>query len=87
MRAALDEWVTWEQETKLLYEDVYAELLSKNEIPFAEFVKSYILDVEEEIVYAKNERLAKASMDFDIVSILEEQDEYERSFKHKIRKG
>ena len=87
MKAALDEWITWEQETKSLYEDIYAELLSKNEIPFAEFVKSYILDVEEEIVYAKNEKLAKSSMDFDIVSILEEQEEYERSFKKKIRKG
>lgn len=85
--AAFDEWINWEQETKTFYEDIYAELLSKNEIPFAEFVKSCILDVEEEIVYAKNERLAKASMDFDMVSILEEQDEYKRSFKKKIRKG
>ena len=50
-------------------------------------MKEYILDVEEELVYAKSERLAKSSMDFDIVSILEEQEQYERSFKKKIRKG
>lgn len=85
--AAYDEWINWESETKALYEEIYSDLINQGEIPFAEFAKEYILDVEEELVYAKSERLAKSSMDFDIVSILEEQEQYERSFKKKIRKG
>ena len=71
---------------KALYEEIYSDLINQGEIPLAEFVKEYVLDVEEELVYAKTERLAKSSMDFDIVSILEEQEQYERSFKKKIRK-
>ena len=85
IEAALDEWIKWEEETKSFYQKIYTDLLTQNEIPFAEFVKSYILDVEEEIVYAKSERLAKSSMGFDIVSILEEQEEYEKRFKKKLK--
>ena len=85
--AAYDEWINWESETKALYEEIYSDLINQGEIALSEFIKEYILDVEEELVYAKTERLAKASMDFDIVSILEEQEQYERSFKKKIRKG
>ena len=79
-----NEWLRWENVTKQLYSDTYFSL-SSIDIPASEFVKKLILDVEEEIVYAKNELLAKRSIGFDIVSIMEEQDKIERSFKKKIK--
>ena len=84
--SALKEWIEWEEKTKALYESIYDEVV-KEDIPASEFIKGYILDVESEITYAKNELLDKRSRSFDMVSILEEQKEYERSFKKKIRKG
>lgn len=85
--SAYDTWIDWEMETKKIYEDCFIELFDMKQIPASEYVKELILSVEEEIVYATNERLKKSAMDYDIVSILEEQEEYENSFKKKIRKG
>lgn len=86
MEEALTTWIEWEENAKKLYEDLYLEL-EKKDVPAAEYVKEMIVDVEEEIVYARKERLVKRSMAFDIVSIMEEQKECERSFKKKIRKA
>ena len=86
MEAALKEWLKWETDTVALYSKFYRELLDENQIPASEFVKSYILDAESEIVYARNELLHKHSMNFDIVPILEEQSEFEKVFRKKIRK-
>lgn len=85
MEEALNTWIDWEENTKKLYEDLYLESM-KLDVPASEYVKSLALDVEEEIVYAKKELLVKRSMAFDIVSIMEEQDETERFFRKKIRK-
>lgn len=85
--ASFDEWINWEKETKKLYESFYAEFIALNDIATAEFVKEFILDVEKEIVYSENERLEKSSMDFDIVSILEEQFKIEKTFEKKLSKG
>ena len=86
VEAALEEWISWEEKTKVFYESIFDETI-KEDVAASEFVKSYILDVEEELVYAKNELLVKRAMGFDMPSILEEQEKYERSFKKKIRKG
>ena len=43
MTAALNTWISWEEETRDLYETAYKELLSKNDVPAAEFIKDYIL--------------------------------------------
>ena len=84
--AGFDKWIDWEEETKELYSKSYKELLSLDEIQSAELIKGMCLDVEEELVYAKNERLAKASMSFDMVSIIEEQSAVEQTFKKKLKK-
>ena len=86
MAAAYDEWIDWEEDTKKLYEEYYKALLDMGEIATADFILSYINGVEEELVYAQNERLKKTAMAYDIVSILEEQDAYEKEFRKKIRK-
>ncbi len=84
--AAYDEWINWEESAKSLYEKIYKELLNNNEIAFAEFISNYITNVEEEIIYARKERLKKIAMDYDIVSIMEEQEEFKRIYKKKLHK-
>lgn len=85
MSAAIDTWIDWEEQTKRLYNDCYKAFYELNEMAAADLVLSYINSVEEEIVFAKEERLKKIAMDFDIVSILEEQDSWEKKFKKKIK--
>ena len=86
MKAALNEWLKWEEETKKLYEECYSELLAKQDIAFSEFLVSYINDVDEELIFIKEELLHKTAMDFDIVSILEEQSSYKKKFKNLLKK-
>ena len=86
MENGFAEWVKWEEETRKLYENLYKEAIDSSLIALSEFIKGYILDVEEEIVYAKNELIVKRAMDFDIISILEEQSDLEKQFRKKIKK-
>lgn len=86
MESALRHWIDWETDTVKLYTTLYNSLLDLAEVPASEFVKEYIMDAEEEIVYAKDELHKKTAIDFDIVSILEEQPAFTKEFKKKIRK-
>lgn len=85
IEAAMTKWLDWEKNTLYLYEEAYRDFLTYN-VAAAEFIKEYILDVDEEIRYAENELLHKRAMDYDIVSIIEEQEAYEKEFRRKIRK-
>ena len=86
MENGFSEWVKWEEQTKELYEGLYKEAIDSKFVPLSEFIKGYILDVEGELVFAKNELISKRAIDFDIVSILEEQSELEKTFRKKIKK-
>ena len=63
---------------------MYKELIKLNLIPASEFIKKYIMDAEEEAVYARNELISKEAMDYDVVSIIEEQKDIKKQFKKKI---
>ena len=86
LSAAIDTWIDWEEQTKALYNECYAELMRLGDMAAADFILSYINDVEEEIVFAKEERIKKNAINFDIVSIVEEQDSWIKTFRKKIRK-
>lgn len=86
MIAALDEWIEWERGTVELYSNCYSDLIQNKKIAAAEFIKTYILDAEEELTFAKNEKLKKSAMDFDIVSIIEEQDAWHKLYSKKVKK-
>lgn len=85
MKAALSEWIDWELDTVKLYSEMYKELMAINEVGSADFLNEYILDAEKEYIFAKNEMIKKTAMDFDITSIIEEQDAYERKFTKKMK--
>lgn len=87
IRASFNEWIRWESETLHLYKDAYQDFFSANELDAANFINEYITDVSRELIYAKNELLAKESMNYDMPSILEEQKDYESYFSKKIRKS
>lgn len=78
--AGIQKWIDWERETKETLERFYCELLDLNEISTAMFLKDFIKDVDCELKYAERKQLDLASVDYDMVYILDEQktihDEY-----------
>lgn len=73
VKSGVQRWVAWEKETKEKLQDAYIELLDKNEIATAMFIKKFIKDVDCELKYAERKMLDLMSVDFDMTYILEEQ--------------
>ena len=77
VKATLKEWVDWEAETKELYEDCYAKLISDNTaVADAMFVAKLIKEVDKEHSEAYSFWLYKKSTDFDINVIIGEQKDF-----------
>ena len=85
IQTSLDRWEHWESETKKLYETLYQELISMEEIASACYVRDLILDVSEELKDAQQIKLENKAIDFDIVTIMERQDYLYRKYKRKIK--
>lgn len=85
IKASFDEWVRWESSTKEVYQKAYAELFSIGEIASAIFVKEYIKDVDDELADAIGDKLHKEAIGYDMVSIIEEQEELEKFYKKKLK--
>ena len=79
-------WVEWERDTKYLYERMYKELIEINEVASAMKIKELISDVDFELKEATKIYLNKEAIGYDLVSIVEEQDAWNKKYKNKMRK-
>lgn len=77
LEAALTEWINWESEAVEVYSEAFRNLYDMGEIDAAFFVKKFLSDAEKELTFARQELLSKRAMDFDIVSIIEEQEKFQ----------
>lgn len=77
LEAALLEWINWEESAVEVYSEAFKTLYDAGEIDAAFFVKKFLLDAEEELIFARQELISKRAMDFDIVSIIEEQEKFQ----------
>lgn len=77
LEAALTEWINWESEAVDAYSVAFRELYDMGEIDAAFFIKKFLHDAEKELAFARQELLEKKAMDFDIVSIIEEQEKFQ----------
>lgn len=73
VKNGLTMWVDWERETKKLYEQMYKELMSLDEITAALFVKDLICDVRDELCEAEEWLLKQKALDYSIENIIAEQ--------------
>lgn len=74
VKAGLEKWVDWEQETYQLYQDMYNELIKLNKIHDAKVVEKLICDVKCELDDIYQYHLNKLSTNYDMVYIIEEQE-------------
>ena len=77
-------WVSWEEETKKLYESLYKELCELGEIASANLLIDYITDVTQEVKDAQGYLINKISTGFDMTDIVQEQSKKHKKYKNLI---
>jgi hypothetical protein len=79
-------WVEWEKETKRLYEDMYKELMTLDEVAAALMVKELVCDVDCELKYAERYQLNKKAVNYDLAYVIGEQDCMHDRYKEKMKR-
>ena len=70
---AMKEWIGWEKESKIIYEDAYRSLVDMSEIAAADFVLRYVKDVDKELRNAELLYRARDAIDWDLPTIYDKQ--------------
>lgn len=65
----LKEWIKWEKESKVLYENAYRDLMDISEIAAANFVMQYVRDVDKELSEAELLYRVRDAIDWDLPTI------------------
>ena len=87
VKSGIQKWVMWEKETKLLYSNMYLELVRNGCVSGAEFVSKHLLkDVDHELKKASREWIKLTSANFDILFILGEQKSIHDKYKKKMKR-
>ena len=73
IRYAMKEWIEWEKESKIMYEDAYCNLVDMSEIAAADFVLQYVRDVDKELKDAELLYRVRDAIDWDLATIYDEQ--------------
>lgn len=86
VRAGVEKWLEWEEDTHKCYLDAYLQLKELNEIAATHFVKELLIDVEEEIQTAKKKLLDLSTVDFSISYIADQQEGLYKKYKKEKKK-
>lgn len=86
VRTGLTSWVNWERETKILYEQMYKELINIDEVASAMKIKELLCDVDHELKMAERYWLDKEAVGYDMSVIIEEQSRKHDKYARKMRK-
>lgn len=70
---AIKEWIEWERESKIIYEDAYRNLVDMSEIAAADFVLQYVRDVDKELRDAELLYRVRDAIDWDLATIYDQQ--------------
>lgn len=83
VKLGLETWITWEKDTKALYQNMYKQLMNINEAAAALFISQYVCDVDCQLKKAQQYYLDKKAIDFSISDIISQQ----KNKKHKYEKA
>ena len=79
-------WVSWERETKTLYEKMYKELLEIGEVAAAIKIEELVCDADKELKKAERETLELRAIDYDMPVIISEQEKIHNCYQKKTKK-
>lgn len=86
IKTGLSKWVSWETETRKLYEDMYKELMALGHVADALFVSEFICDVNDELASATRDLINKESIGYDMSDVVNEQDTVRLKCEKKMKK-
>lgn len=78
-------WKQWEKETKTFYQNMYKELLERNEVASANKINELVCDVDEELKEVQRYLLNKEAINYDMSVIVEEQKYKHDKYKKKMK--
>lgn len=77
----MNKWVTWERDTKKLYQEMRQELCAIGEVASALKIDCFICDVDEELVWAEKKWMKLETLGYDIGTILKWSSEMYKKYK------
>lgn len=77
----MNKWVTWERDTKKLYQEMRQELCAIGEVAAALKIDCFICDVDEELVWAEKKWMKLETLGYDIGTILKWSSEMYKKYK------
>ncbi len=84
IKELMTKWINWEKETKTLYQSMRLELYTLGEVAAALDLDKYIMDVDKELRHAEKRLLELETIGYDIVKIMESQEELYKKYKKKL---
>lgn len=85
VQSGFEKWIDWEKQTKILYQQMYRELISLGEVAGAIELSVYIEDVSKELAAAEQEHLNYLAMEYSMTDITLEQQSMAKKYCKKIR--
>ena len=73
IKYGMNEWINWEKESKILYEDCYRNLVDISEVASAEFVMRFVRDVDLELKEAERIFRVREGINWDLGTIYDKQ--------------
>ena len=73
IKYGMKEWVDWERQSKIVYEDAYKNLIDISEVASAEFITRYVRDVDQELRDAERLYRVRDAIDWDLATIYDKQ--------------
>lgn len=85
VKNAIEKWVSWEKETKALFEKSFRDLSAANETAAAIFIQDFIKDVDCELKFAERKQLELEAVDYSLAFIISEQKRLHDKYKRKTK--
>lgn len=85
VKNGIEKWVSWEEETKDLYEKMYNELIALGEVAAAKKICCLIHDVDCELKWAQRKHIDLVASDYSISFILGCQDRLHDWYLEKMK--
>lgn len=80
----MEKWVTWEEDSKKIYQEMRQELYNIGEIAVAICMDKYICDVDKELCHAQKSVIKLDTIGYDIGTIIKWQEDLYTKYKKKL---
>lgn len=85
VKNAIDKWVSWEKDTKILYQQSFRDLMESKEEAAAIFIEEFIKDVDCELKWAERKSIELESTDYNLAFTISEQKKIHDKYKRKMK--